>query len=100
MNMHDHLIDAIPISNTRQHVLIPRIKLAPSNVNLPFVLERRQFPIRLAYSMTIDKAQGQTFNRVGIAYIFHHQYLVMDNSMLHFQEQNHSKTSMLQLMKQ
>ena len=66
MNMHDHLIDAVPISNTIQHVLIPRIKLAPSNVNLPFVLEHRQFPIRLAYSMTINKSQGQTFNRVGI----------------------------------
>lgn len=64
-NLHDHLIDAVSISNSR-HVLIPRIKLAPSDVNLPFVLERRQFPVRLAYSMTINKAQGQTFDRVGI----------------------------------
>ena len=53
--MHDHLIEAVSISNSR-HVLIPRIKLAPSDVNLPFVLQRRQFPVRLAYS----------FGRVGI----------------------------------
>ena len=28
---------------------------------LPFVLKRRQFPIQPAFSMTINKAQGQTF---------------------------------------
>ena len=50
----------------KQIVLLPRIKLAPSDVNLPFVLERRQFPVRLAYSMTINKGQGQTFDEVGI----------------------------------
>ena len=27
---------------------------------------RRQFPVRLAYALTIDKSQGQTFDRVGI----------------------------------
>ena len=78
------------------HVLISRIKLAPFNVNLPFVLERRQFPIRLAYSMTINKAQGQTFKRVGV----HLPSPVFSHGRFHFQEQNHSKTSMLQLMKQ
>ncbi|XP_065674125.1 uncharacterized protein LOC136091069 [Hydra vulgaris] len=39
-------------------------QLAPSDSNLPFVLKRRQFPVRLAYSMTINKSQGQTFDRV------------------------------------
>ena len=34
--------------------------------NLPFELERVQFPVRLAYALTIDKAQGQTFDRVGL----------------------------------
>ena len=53
-------------SHTGHEVLIPKLKLAPSDVNLPFTLQRTQFPIRLAYSMTINKSQGQTFDHVGI----------------------------------
>ena len=52
--------------NKGNTVLIPRIKLAPSDSNIPFTLERNQFPIRLAYSMTINKSQGQTFEKIGI----------------------------------
>ena len=29
-------------------------------------MKRRQFPIRLGYAMTINKYQGQTFNKVGV----------------------------------
>ena len=66
--LHNNSIDAEVLSSSqhKKRVLIPRIKLAPNDVNLPFVLERRQFPVRLAYSMTINKAQGQTFGTVGI----------------------------------
>ncbi|XP_065672110.1 ATP-dependent DNA helicase PIF1-like [Hydra vulgaris] len=49
-----------------KRVFVPRIQLAPSDSNLPFVLKRRQFPVRLAYSMTVNKSQGQTFDRVGV----------------------------------
>ena len=49
-----------------QRVLIPRIKLTPSDTCLPFKFQRTQFPIRLAYCMTINKSQGQTFDRVGL----------------------------------
>ena len=66
-HLHNHVIDAEVIATqSHQRVLIPRVKLAPSDVNLPFILERRQFPIRLAYSITINKSQGQTFSKVGI----------------------------------
>ena len=48
-------------------VLIPRLNHTPSNVEkLPFTLQRRQFPIRPAFAMTINKSQGQTFQHIGI----------------------------------
>ena len=52
--------------NRNNIVFIPRIDLAPSDINLPFIIKRRQFPIIPAYAMTINKAQGQTFEHVGI----------------------------------
>ncbi len=33
---------------------------------MPFTLRRRQFPVRPAFAMTINKAQGQTLKMVGI----------------------------------
>lgn len=45
---------------------IPRITLTPSTSELPFVLRRRQFPVRVAFAMTINKAQGQSVNYVGL----------------------------------
>ena len=47
-------------------VFIPRITLQPCNENLPFTLSHQQFPVRLAFSMTINKSQGQSLHHVGI----------------------------------
>ena len=44
---------------------IPRIKLISSE-NLPFELHRVQFPVRLAFEMTINKSQGQSLGTVGL----------------------------------
>ena len=57
-----HVIDAEILTGSHfgNRVFIPRIRIAPSDVDLPFQLVRRQFPIRLAFAMTINKAQGQT----------------------------------------
>ena len=68
LNIHDAVIHCKILTGTHcgNEVLIPKLKLAPSDANLPFTLQRIQFPIRLAYSMTINKSQGQTFDRVGI----------------------------------
>ncbi|KAG5556139.1 hypothetical protein RHGRI_006681 [Rhododendron griersonianum] len=35
-------------------------------MKLPFEMTRRQFPIRLSFALTINKAQGQTIPHVGI----------------------------------
>ena len=55
---------------------LPRIDLSPSGSHLPFKLVRRQFPIKPAMSM--NKSQGQTFERVGLyfaAEVFTHGQL-------------------------
>ena len=46
-------------------VFIPRITIDPSD-DLPVNLYCRQFPVRLAFVMTINKAQGQSIINVGI----------------------------------
>ena len=51
---------------TGERVFIPRMDLRPGGDILPFKLKRRQFPIKLSYTLTINKSQGQTFDRVGI----------------------------------
>ena len=47
-------------------VFLPRITLTPSDSVLPFQLQRRQFPVRPAFAMTINKCQGQTLEYVEI----------------------------------
>jgi hypothetical protein len=47
--------------------LIPRIALSPlMQPGMTFRLHRRQFPVRLAFAMTINKAQGQSVRHVGL----------------------------------
>lgn len=49
-----------------QIVHIPRINLIPTDSKLPIKICRRQFPVIPAFAITINKAQGQTFENVGI----------------------------------
>lgn len=46
--------------------VLPRIRLTTTEGELPFVLTRKQFPIRLCFAMTVNKAQGQSLNVVGV----------------------------------
>ena len=47
-------------------VFLPRMALEPKNTDVPFQLRRCQFPVRLAFAMTINKAQGQSVKFVGL----------------------------------
>ncbi|KAL6645873.1 hypothetical protein ACP70R_017481 [Stipagrostis hirtigluma subsp. patula] len=50
-----------------KRVFLPRIPLCPSDDEMfPFRFKRKQFPVRLSFAMTINKAQGQTIPHVGI----------------------------------
>jgi hypothetical protein len=78
--LYSYIIEAEIISGS--HVgnieLIPRIVLKSKGHELPFKQLRLQFPLRLAYCMTINKSQGQTFKKVGLflsAPVFSHGQL-------------------------
>jgi len=60
------IVEVLTGSAEGQTVFIPRIYLAPSNSDLPFVLRRRQFPIKLTFAMNINNSQGQTLEKVGV----------------------------------
>ena len=64
----DMVIEARIMTGTHagQTVLVPRICLTLKNTKWPFVLHRRQFPIKVCYAMTINKSQGQTLSYVGV----------------------------------
>lgn len=52
-SLHENFIKAEIVSecNRNNIVFIPRIDLAPSDINLPFIIKRRQFPIIPAYAI-------------------------------------------------
>ncbi|GBN52830.1 hypothetical protein AVEN_40773-1 [Araneus ventricosus] len=82
-------------------VSLPRIKLATNDVNLPFVLNRRQFPLIPAYTMTINRSQGQTFDHVGIYLyepVFSHGqlYVALSSSRIPNHVKIYTKTSEVQ----
>ena len=69
-NFSPSLIFAKVASGNRigELVAIPRIPFIsdPEETGLPFKLIRTQFPVNLAFCLTINKSQGQTIGNVGI----------------------------------
>lgn len=65
-HLKDNLIQATILKGKfkGEEVLIPRISLISND--LPFEFKRLQFPVRLAFAMTINKSQGQSLEVCGI----------------------------------
>ena len=55
------------------------MNLIPSDTSLPFDFQRKQFPIRPSFCITINKSQGQTLDKVSIwlgdGHVFAHRQL-------------------------
>ncbi|CUS13555.1 unnamed protein product [Tuber aestivum] len=49
-----------------QERMLPRIKVTTLENDLLFILTRKQFPIRLCFAMTVNKAQEQSLSVVGV----------------------------------
>ncbi|CAN1186335.1 ATP-dependent DNA helicase PIF1 [Linum perenne] len=59
-------VEVLTGSHAGDRVYLPRIALASEQKSLNFTLIRRQYPVALCFSMTINKSQGQTLHQVGI----------------------------------
>lgn len=68
--MSDRVLEVEILGGTHngEVAFIPRITLTPSGdtSDFAFVLSRLQFPVRLAFAISINKAQGQSVKYVGV----------------------------------
>ncbi|GFR71403.1 PIF1 helicase [Elysia marginata] len=67
-NLHDYIIDATITCGTHagKRIFISRILIIPSDKIFPFHMKIKQFPVRPAFAITANKAQGQTLEQIGI----------------------------------
>lgn len=52
--------------DSEQMELIPRFTLSTLPNQLPFILTRKQFQVKVSFAMTINKSQGQSLKKVAI----------------------------------
>ena len=64
IQMKRYVVTIITGSAKGETVLIPRIPIIP--INLPFQFKRLQFPLKMAFSISVNKSQRQTFKVAGI----------------------------------
>ncbi|GFR93824.1 hypothetical protein ElyMa_006235900 [Elysia marginata] len=67
-NLHDHITDATIACGPHagKRISISRIPTIPSDNIFPFHMKRKQFPVRPAFAITANKAQGQRLEQIGI----------------------------------
>ena len=67
-HLHNYIIDVTIACGPHggKRIYIPRIPMIPSDNIFPFHVKRLQFPVRPAFAITSNKAQGQTLSHVGI----------------------------------
>eukprot|EP01022_Parablepharisma_sp_SALTPOND_P030442 TRINITY_DN7629_c1_g2_i1.p1 TRINITY_DN7629_c1_g2~~TRINITY_DN7629_c1_g2_i1.p1 ORF type:complete len:1733 (+),score=72.80 TRINITY_DN7629_c1_g2_i1:935-6133(+) len=66
--LHDNFLE-VEITTGRhagRTVYFPRLALTSDDVDMPFHLTRRQFPVTPCFCMTINKAQGQSLKQLGL----------------------------------
>nr|KAJ0192827.1 hypothetical protein LSAT_V11C800395960 [Lactuca sativa] len=96
------VLEAVIITGTHigEKVLIGRIDMTAMDTTWPFRFKRRQFPVKVCFTMTINKSQGQTFNHVCeflVKPVFSHGQLYVTTSRvtprvdLHFYIDNNGK---------
>jgi len=68
IQMTPPILQAVIITGGRigDKVLISKILITPSDTKLPFNMRRKQFPIVVAFAMTINKSQGQSLKEIGL----------------------------------
>ena len=54
------------VGKPNSDILIPRIKFHPEDQKLPFEWQRIQFPVKVCFGITSNKAQGKTYKSIGI----------------------------------
>jgi ATP-dependent DNA helicase PIF1 len=64
--LRSNIIEAVILTGPAKGEIafIPRIPMIPSD--LPFSFKRLQFPVKVSFAITINKAQSQPFKYVGV----------------------------------
>ncbi|XP_049294176.1 ATP-dependent DNA helicase PIF1-like [Anopheles funestus] len=68
VDMKTHCLHAKILTGKRRgtDVLLPRIYCDSNDKGQPFQIRRKQFPVQVCFAMTINKAQGQLLNHLGL----------------------------------
>ena len=64
--LHKYVLECVKLTDKETRIFIPKMTLSPTNLKLGYEFRRRQFPVRLAFAMTINKSQGQTLQKTMI----------------------------------